>query len=158
MQYSRAYGQFRQGRDNRGTLVQIEPRMSMTAANADKWHYINPGTEGIAALSIAYVLMTDSADRLDAAAVDAMTGGAGAQALSAFAPESVAGNTGLSADYIRKIAHDLAGSQHSLVIGGGSAAAHTNGLANMKAIYSLNILLDSITRMRHQVQPLFSSR
>ena len=146
VQYSRAYGQFRQGRDHRGTLVQIEPRMSMTAANADKWHYINPGTEGLAALSIAYVLMSDSADRLDAAAVDAMTGGAGAQALSAFAPESVAGNTGLSADYIRKIAHDLAGSQHSLVIGGGSAAAHTNGLANMKAIYSLNILLDSINK------------
>ena len=146
LQYSRAYGQFRQGRDHRGTLVQLEPRMSMTAANADKWHYVNPGAEGTVALSIAYVLMSDSPDRLDAAAVDAMTGGAGAQALSAFAPESVAGNTGLSADYIRKIAHDLAASQHSLVIGGGSAAAHTNGLASMKAIYSLNFLLDSINK------------
>ena len=46
VQYSRAYGHFRQGRDHRGTLVQLEPRMSMTAANADKWHYLNPGTEG----------------------------------------------------------------------------------------------------------------
>ena len=54
LHYNWQYGEFR-GTDlgERGTLVQIEPRFSMTAANADTWVYINPGTEGILALAIA---------------------------------------------------------------------------------------------------------
>jgi anaerobic selenocysteine-containing dehydrogenase len=142
--YGRAYGEFRQGRDHRGTLVQVEPRMSMTAANADRWVYANPGWEGTMALSIAYVLMTEHVNRIDTSVVDAMTGGAGAGWLEGFAPELVAGSIGVSVEAIKRIAEELVEHPRSLVIGGGSAAAHTNGLFNLKAIYSLNYLLGSV--------------
>src|SRR3990172_3180044 len=39
--YSRLYGEFRQGDRPRGYLVQVEPRLSATAANADEWLPIN---------------------------------------------------------------------------------------------------------------------
>ena len=141
VQYGRAYGEFRQGHGHRGTLVQIEPRMSMTAANADKWHYVKPGAEGLAALSIAHVLANDFSDRVDTSTLEQITGAAG---FARYNPESTAGATGLSPEVIKKIAHGLAESEHGLVVGGGTAAAHINGLFNMKAIYSLNLLLGNI--------------
>ena len=151
--YARAYGEFRQGKEGatpttrqRGTLSHVEPRFSMTAANADQWVYVNPGWEGVLALSIAHVLMKEHSGRIDQAAADAMTGGVGADALAAFAPGNVANDTGVSTQRIAELAKELADHPRSLVMGGGTAAAHTNGLFNLKAIYSLNYLLGSVGR------------
>jgi len=144
--YSQAYGEFRQGGEHRGTFVQVEPRMSMTAANADRWLYVTPGMEGTVAMSIAYVLMAEHGNEIDSAAANALTGGGGAAALAAFAPESVTGATGVSAERIRELATELAEHNRSLVLGGGSAAAHTNGQFNMSAIYSLNWLVGNVGR------------
>ena len=142
--YARAYGEFRQGKEgvspatrHRGTLTQVEPRMSMTAANADRWVYIKPGYEGELALSIAYVLLSEHADRVDGSVGSASD-------LADFAPARVAERTGVSEARIIAMARELADNPRSLVIGGGSAAAHTNGLFNLKAIYTLNYLLGSV--------------
>ena len=44
--YARQYGAFRQGRrEVRGRLVQAESRLSITAAAADRWLPVRPGTE-----------------------------------------------------------------------------------------------------------------
>src|SRR5580765_961820 len=51
------YAKMRGGRPGiRGTLVQVEPRMSLTGASADEWIAIKPGTEGILALGLANAL------------------------------------------------------------------------------------------------------
>ena len=142
--YSQAYGEFRQGGETRGTFVQVEPRMSMTAANADRWVYVNPGMEGTVAMSIGFVLMSEHGNDIDASAANALTGGGGAAALAAFAPDGVTDATGVSAERIREMAADLAAHDRSLVLGGGSAAAHTNGQFNMSAIYSLNWLVGNV--------------
>ena len=147
VQYSRAYTGFRRGNAHRGTLVQIEPRMSVTAASADRWVYANPGMEGVLALSIAYSLIENHGDRISTAAANALTGASGSgvlAALESFAPEAVSGSLGVSVEAIERIAGELAASQRSLVIGGGSAGAHTNGLFNLTAIYALNHLLGSV--------------
>ncbi|MDH3228016.1 MAG: molybdopterin-dependent oxidoreductase, partial [Thermoleophilia bacterium] len=48
--YTRAFAEMRRGRaTRRGKLVQAEARMSLTAANADEWLPIRPGSEGILA-------------------------------------------------------------------------------------------------------------
>src|SRR3990172_446438 len=44
------------GRPNRGHL---EPRLSLTAAKADEWIPIRPGTEGTVALGIAHVMVRE---------------------------------------------------------------------------------------------------
>ena len=160
VRYARGYGEFRQGDRPRGTMVHVGPRFSMTAANADRWMYVQPGMEGLFALSIAHVIVSD--DLADQAVVDTLTG-LGEVDLDNFAPEVVVGelvgegdslpapgrpsiqiDTGEYVRRMRSIAKEFAQSGPSLAIGGGSAAAHTNGLSNLVAIYSLNHLVGSV--------------
>ena len=49
----------------RQVLVQVEPRFSLTAANADKWVYVNPGTEGVLAIAIAQTILDNGDGDLD---------------------------------------------------------------------------------------------
>jgi anaerobic selenocysteine-containing dehydrogenase len=139
VRYSRGYGEFRQGDRERGKLTHVDSRFSMTGANADNWLYVKPGMEGILALSIAHVLIEDGL--ADAAAAEALTGGG---SLEDFAPEAITAKVGVGAGKIREIAHDFGTHGPALALGGGSAAAHTNGLFNLVAIYSLNYLVGSV--------------
>ena len=55
-----SYGHMRQGRPGiRGGFVHAEPRLSQTAACADQWLPIKPGTEGLLALAIAHVIVSE---------------------------------------------------------------------------------------------------
>ncbi|MBM3943178.1 MAG: 4Fe-4S ferredoxin [SAR202 cluster bacterium] len=152
--YGQAYGQFRhgEGRKERGIHVQVEPRFSMTAANADRWIPIGPGWEGHLALSMAQVIISEGL-QAPGVNINAITGGKGAAALEPFRPEAVAGKIGLpeglleghsAADVIKELARDFAKHRPSLAVGGGSAGAHSNGLFNLKAIYALNYLVGSV--------------
>ncbi len=42
-----------------GKIVQIEPRLSNTAAKADKWIPVNPGSEGMLALGLLHVIVKE---------------------------------------------------------------------------------------------------
>lgn len=151
VRYARGFGQFRQGGGERGTFVQVDTRLSMSAANADEWIYVNPGREGLLALSIAQVMVSDPELRTlcDVDGVQALTGGDYSR-LDSFAPDRIAGTISDAiphdrmAQTIRRTANDFVHHQPSLAIGGGSAAAHTNGLYNLNAIYSLNRLVGNI--------------
>ena len=167
VRYARGYGQFRTSGNGkaRGTLVHVDPRYSMTAANADQWIPIAPGMEGVLALSIAYVIMSEGLG--DPGVVQAMTGGNGAEALIKFEPKNLVQefladgaknplyiDTGIpktirgegAEDIIKGIAREFATKRPSLAIGGGEAAAHTNGLFNLSAIFALNYLVGSVGR------------
>ena len=141
IRYARGYGEFRQGDRERGTLVHVDSRFSMTGANADEWVFVRPGQEGLLALSIAQVIISEGLG--DAAAADTLTGG-GLLDLSLFAPEVVTVDVGVDADRIRRVARDFATRRPSLALGGGSAGAHTNGLFNLAAIYTLNYLVGAV--------------
>ncbi|MDE2843463.1 MAG: molybdopterin-dependent oxidoreductase [Chloroflexota bacterium] len=154
---STAYGEFRQGskrqtQGSRGYLVHVDPRFSMTAANADEWLPIRPGMEGYLALSLAYVIISEGmqAEGVD---VDALTDGQGAAALAAFAPEQIAGQLGIpeqlhegksAAEKIRDLASNFMHHGPSIALGGDSAGAHTNGQFNLMAIYALNYLAGTV--------------
>jgi anaerobic selenocysteine-containing dehydrogenase len=61
VQHSLAYGHMRQGRQGRrGKTVQIEPRMSLSGANADEWIAARPGTEGLLALGLAHAIVSQA--------------------------------------------------------------------------------------------------
>lgn len=154
VQYNRQYGEFRQGRQGqRGYLVQIEPRMSGTAANADEWIPINPGTEGVLAMSIASVLVSEN---LASSAAASAIGGAAA--LSGFRPDEASRITGVPAQKITELARAFARGRPGLAIGGAVPAAHTNGLFNLTAIYTLNYLVDSVGKPGGvQVSPLIGA-
>lgn len=141
VRYSKSYGEFRQGHEHRGKLVHVDSRFSMTAANADKWIPITPGMEGIFALSIAQVIATSPDANRDI--VNSLTGG-DPNWLDTYEPEAVSARIGVSSEDIRLVAKEFQSSQRPLAIGGGSASAHTNGLPNLKAIYSLNHFASNI--------------
>jgi len=145
--FMRGYGEFRQGAGrDRGHFVQVDSHMSMTAANADEWVFVNPGMEGLLAMAMAYVIIDEGLGDDDAAGQ--LTGNQGAEALNNFRPSQVAEATGITAERIEALARAFADTSRgpSLAIGGGSAAAHTNGSFNLQAIYSLNFLVGSVNR------------
>ena len=115
----------------------------MTAANADDWIYVKPGYEGVLALSMAKVIIDEGLG--DDAAVASLTQN-GTNDLSQFDPSNVSAASGVSAQRIREIAHEFATKRPAVAIGGGSAAAHTNGLFNLNAIYSLNYLVGNVNK------------
>ena len=144
VRHSKHYGEFRQGGEKRGRMVAIESRFSLTAANADDWVPLKPGGEGKLALSMAQVLVESGL--ADEGAAAALFGEDPAEALRPYAPEAVAGDIGVTAERIRELAEDFGDPGHgpALAIGGGSAGAHTNGVANLRAIYALNFLVGSV--------------
>ena len=139
------YGTMRQGRaGRRGKFVQVEARMSQTGANADEWVYAKPGTEGLLALGLAHVMITEKLRPAGAA------GEAGAQiegwskGLPDHSPEAVAKLTGVEARKIERLAREMAAHPPAVVLIGGAPLAQTNGLANALAANALNALLGSV--------------
>jgi anaerobic selenocysteine-containing dehydrogenase len=139
------YGQMRQGRRGvRGTFVQVEPRMSQTGANADEWVPARPGTEGVLALGLAHVLLTERLRPADAAGragglIDGWSAG-----LPGYTPAAVEKRTGVAAARIERLARALIEQPPGVAIIGGAPLAQTNGLFAALAVNALNALLGSV--------------
>lgn len=130
------YSQFRDA--PRGVLIQAEPKMSLTGANADLWLPVNPGTEGMLALGIAALLVSQhgaDVNRLPKAA---------AALLGKYTLAHVEEQTGVAAEHVRKAAAFLANKSPSLVLAGGPAAAQEYGYDAVAAATMLNILLGNV--------------
>jgi anaerobic selenocysteine-containing dehydrogenase len=56
----KAHGHMRRGQPHRWLrMVRVDTRFSITAAKADEWVPIRPGTDGALALGIAYVIINE---------------------------------------------------------------------------------------------------
>jgi thiosulfate reductase / polysulfide reductase chain A len=140
----RMWGKIRRERPNRTRVVVIDPRYSVTAAKADLWLPIKPGTDGILALAIANVIIEEGL--YDRQFVDNYTTGFRdyRTEASAFSPETAARLTGIEADIIRKIARELAGTKPAIAWVGRGVAGWPNGAAASYDIFRLNALVGSI--------------
>jgi molybdopterin-containing oxidoreductase family iron-sulfur binding subunit len=126
-----------------GTFVHVEPRMSLTAANADEWLRNAPGTEGALALAMLKVIVDEG---LQAPGADAATLRAATRAADV---DAAAAASGIAADTIKHVARDLARSKAGLVVGGGMAATSSNSTETLVAIHLLNAAIGAIgTRVR----------
>lgn len=135
-----AFGQMRQGRSTvRGRYIHIEPRMSVTAANADQWLPIRPGTEGMLALGIGKIILDHHGPRLSGKELNRYRSFYGKARL-----DEVVSATGFSSDVIVRLAHDFASARAPLAIGGGSACSQTNGTVSLIAINGLNALVEHV--------------
>ena len=96
-------------KDNNGRFVQADARLSKTAAKADQWLPILPGSEGTLAFGLIHVLLKEGRERKPFVA--AHTAGLEElkrQALQeAFSPEAVAQATGLEAKAVAVVDSDL---------------------------------------------------
>lgn len=129
--YTRGFAKMRRGNPaRRGKLIQFEARMSQTAAKADEWIPLIPGTESLVALAIG---------RLVAEA----KGGSAAGAFAAIDPKAVATQADIKLETLQRIAKMVAEAANPLAIPGGAALGHSNGLAAAETILALNALTDN---------------
>lgn len=129
--YNRAYAQMRRGDPKRrGYFIQFEPRMSQTAAKADEWIPIRPGSEGLVALAIG---------RLVAEA----KGGAIPSVFESVDLESVSSSADVKLETLENVAQHIVDSTNPIAIPGGSALGLSNGLQIAEAILTLNALTDN---------------
>src|SRR5262249_40170649 len=130
---STQYADFRTGK--RGVLIQAEPKMTVTGANADLWLPVRPGAEGVLALGIANILLTRyqrNIANLPAPVQEQIRG---------YDIDKVTRITGIAGDHIVKVAALLNERAPSLVLAGASAAGHAHGYDNVAAAMLLNIIL-----------------
>ncbi len=142
------YGAMRRGRPGRrGKFVQVESRMSQTGANADEWIACKPGTEGVLALGIAHVILSQKLAPQSIASPAASRAGSQIAGWSAglpeFTPEAVEKQTGVSAAVMTRLAHEMTLSGAAAAIVGGAPLAQTNGLFSALAVNALESLVDA---------------
>ena len=134
-----------------GTFVHVEPRMSLTAANADEWLRNAPGTEGAIALAMLKVIVDEG---LQAPGADLTTLRAAVRAADV---EGAATASGVPAEAIKKVARDLAKAKAGLVLGGGMAATSTTSTEALVAVNLLNAAIGAVgTRVRFGTASPFS--
>jgi anaerobic selenocysteine-containing dehydrogenase len=140
----RMWGKIRRERPIRARVVVIDPRYSVTAAKADLWLPIKPGTDGALALAIANVIIEEGL--YDKEFIEKYTTGFGEYRaeVSAFTLETVATITGIEADTIRKIAREFAETKPAIAWVGRGAAGWPNGTVASYYIFCLNALVGSI--------------
>ena len=128
--------------DRRGKLVQVEARHSLTAANADDWLPVRPGSEGVFARGLAGSL-------LGGAGAVSEEGRAAYEALYPAAPPDLAATAehcGIDAARLERLAAEIGRAKRPLVLVGGSALDGEYGVAAGTATLALNLLLGAVGR------------
>jgi anaerobic selenocysteine-containing dehydrogenase len=99
---------------NRGKVIVIDPVRTQTAAQADEWLPIVPGTDAALLLAVTHTLFDEDlinpGPHVDG--VDTMR-----RVAEDWPPERVSAVTGIDEDRIRKLARELAGAEKSVVYG-----------------------------------------
>jgi len=142
----RAYSYMRRGRpDRRARMVQIGPRFSVSAAKADEWVPLLPGRQGALALGMAHVIIRERLYDHDFV-LNHTEGFADFVALvqEQYAPDKVAGLTGVPAETIQRLAREFVGNRPAVAVAGRGLAEGTNALFSHVAVHALNALVGSV--------------
>ncbi len=133
-----------------GKLVVIDPRRTETGKLADEFHFVRPGSDALLLMAMVHTLFNE--DLVNPGHAQPWTRDVDLVRLASlpFTPEAVSPHTGLSAEAIRDLARQLAGTPRAALYGriGTSTQAH-GGVATW-LIYVLNILtgkLDTVGGM-----------
>ena len=131
--FSQAYGEFRSSRaKGRGRFIHVEPRMSLTAANADEWIPAAPGAEALVALAMVQVIVREGLGK-------APVSEGSRQMLEEFSPEINASTIGVPVERIIRVAREFAKAERPLAIGDLSSPAGT-------AVHLLNAIVSNLNK------------
>jgi anaerobic selenocysteine-containing dehydrogenase len=129
-----------------GKVIVVDPRHTKTAANADRWIAIRPGTDAAFLLAVAAVLFAE--DLVDEARVSAQAQGLDRvrDLVAGFTPELVAAFTGVEPVAIRQVARELAAAPAAGVYG--RIGTHTVSFGTLAswAVDLLNVLTGNLDR------------
>ena len=133
--------------DNKAVVKQIEPRLSNTAAKAGQWIPIAPGTEGILALGIAYVIIKESLYDYDF--VNNFSSGFDefrSIVLSSYSPGNVSKQTGVDQSTIVTLAREFARARRPVALAGRGQGSVPGGLGEYVAVHALNAMVGNINK------------
>ncbi|MEW6673359.1 MAG: menaquinone reductase molybdopterin-binding-like subunit QrcB [Thermodesulfobacteriota bacterium] len=145
-------------RQNNAKVIQVEPRLSNTAAKADHWIAIRPGTEAALALGMAHVIVKESLYRKEfvennATGFSGWTDGKGQShmgfkelVLAEYGPDKVAQITGVGADAIESLAREFARAERPLALCGRGRGMTPGSTGEFMAVHALNALVGNINR------------
>jgi anaerobic selenocysteine-containing dehydrogenase len=144
--------------EQRPRFIQVDTRFSRTAARAQEWVGIRPGTHAVLALGIAYVLIRDELYDAEFVAnhvsgfedyVDAegrRREGYRSLVMRNYRTEEVSVSTGVPVERITSLARTLAQSDRPITVLGSDVTQAPNGLLAGLAVHSLNALTGSLNR------------
>ncbi len=126
-------------------VVQIEPRMSNTAAKSDKWIPINPGTEAALALGLANVIITNSQHSKK---ISQASGFKSFKKLvrNEYSTDKVSKITGIDSASIVSLAKTFARASKPLAICGQGQGSTPGSLNEFMAVHALNALVGNINK------------
>jgi anaerobic selenocysteine-containing dehydrogenase len=139
-------GRLRRLRERGGKVVVIDPRRSRTAEVSDEHHFIRPGTDAHLLLAMVHVLFADGLvspghvaehlaglDEVEALAQD-------------FTPELAEIATGIPAQEIRRMAHELAAAPRAVVYARIGTCTQEFGTLASWLVDVLNVLTGNLDR------------
>ena len=132
-------------REHNGKMVQIEPRLSNTAAKADNWIPVKTGTEGALALGLAHVILKESLYNKNFILL--YTSGFEKwkrPVLDGFSPEIVAKITGVDQATITDLARKFARASKPLAVCGRGWGTTPGSLKEFMAVHALNALVGNL--------------
>ncbi len=141
----RMWGKMRREKPNRAKVVVIDPRYSVTAAKADRWLPIKPGTGAALAMAIANVIISEGL--YDAEFIKNWAHGFDEYqqlVINSYSPERVATLTGIKTETIREIAREFAQAKPAIAWVGKGITGCPNGSYNSYTVFCLNALVGSI--------------
>ena len=131
----------------RGKVVVVDPRRTRTAQRASEWVPIRPGTDALLLFAILRTLGERGWVREPAHLRDRVLGLAEVVAMAEpFAPERVASAVGISAEEIRRLAHDLAHADNPVVYSRIGTCAQEFGTLTTWLVFVLNTALGALDR------------
>ena len=148
----------RRGRPQRGKLVAVHPRLSITGIKADEWLPIRPGTYGALALGMANVIINSKLYNEDFVrdftfgfedfedADDVRHQGFKSYVLETYTLERVSAITGITTDKIARIAGEFATNRPAIAVlpTEPGELSSGNALYTALAVHALNALVGSI--------------
>lgn len=180
----RVLGHMRRDKPVRGKLVVVDVRLSVSAAKADEWLVVKPGTDGALALGMAHVILTEGLWSREFVGDFNVSGGrfVSGQAISSnsfterwttgladwwnnvvkdMTPEKATQICGVPAETIKRIAIEFATTQPAIAAGERGAGSHTNGIYNRMSVHALNALVGSMYSkggVRQQIGPPYADK
>ncbi|MFH2099651.1 MAG: molybdopterin-dependent oxidoreductase, partial [Pseudomonadota bacterium] len=139
-------------------IVQVEPRLSLTAAKSDEWVAAKPGTEAALALAMAHVIikenlynknfvafytrgLTDWTDENNRPQV-----GFARTVLENYSPVKMAAITGVDPQTVERLARQFAKAERPVAVCGRAQGDQAGEFHTFLAVHALNALAGNINR------------
>jgi anaerobic selenocysteine-containing dehydrogenase len=144
--FNRLYGKLKESRPRTGLkMVHVDARMSQAGKNATEWLQVRPGSMGVLALGMAYVILRDK--NLDEEFIarysrDFRDGKEDFQNLVSryYPPDKVSAITGVPPETLLRLAREFSSAKAPLALSGGVSDRSETSLFTQWAVASLNAL------------------